>query len=179
MILLASGCSHVQTKDPDFCGHEKYASEISFEQTLPAKTAKLKSQLMSLGSNTDEKEAELTAETAVHAALSLIDEYELIKPPTIHNFLVNIGLKERGLCVHWTEDILKKLRSLNLKTFDFYWAVARPIAPWRLDHSSVVVTAKGGVFKEGLVLDAWRKSGCLYWVHVKDDDYDWQLLENE
>jgi hypothetical protein len=34
-----------------------------------------------------------------------------------------------------------------------------------------VVTAKGQPFEEGIVLDAWRRSGKLYWALVKKDKY--------
>ncbi|HOC52079.1 MAG TPA: hypothetical protein PKI07_13410, partial [Verrucomicrobiota bacterium] len=43
----------------------------------------------------------------------------------------------------------------------------------RREHSSVVLTAPGQPFEQGIVLDAWRRSGRLYWSGVKEDKYPW------
>jgi hypothetical protein len=42
------------------------------------------------------------------------------------------------------------------------------------EHNSVVVTAKGQPFQQGLVLDAWRHSGRLHWTPVIADRYPWE-----
>ena len=47
----------------------------------------------------------------------------------------------------------------------------------RREHSSVVLTAPGQPFDEGIVLDAWRHSGRLYWGAVKTDKYPWIEVE--
>ncbi len=41
------------------------------------------------------------------------------------------------------------------------------------EHSTVVIAARGEGFHEGLVLDGWRYSGCLYWGAVIADRYRW------
>ena len=43
----------------------------------------------------------------------------------------------------------------------------------RQEHSSVVLTAPGQAFDQGIVLDAWRHSGRLYWGAVKADKSPW------
>jgi hypothetical protein len=88
--------------------------------------------------------------------------------------MVNLGFRERGLCTHWTEDLLKRIQGLGLKSLDLHWGIANHDILLRLEHSSVVITAKGQSFEEGLVLDPWRHSGELYWTPVKDDSYSWK-----
>jgi hypothetical protein len=142
--------------------------------TINAKAADLKAALVSLEKTIDEKEAALAAEAAVFYPLKLSDEYKLVRPPVLHNLLVNMGMKERGLCIHWTEDLLNRLKDLKLRSFDLYWGVAEAQSLLGLQHSSVVITAKSRPFEEGIVLDAWRNSGELFWIRVKDDSYQWK-----
>ena len=119
--------------------------------------------------------AEEARELAVSAVLyprELAMQYELVAPPYLHNFFITVGLKERGLCYHWAGDLMAFLKAKRFKHFDLYRAVAEQD---RLrEHHSVVVTAKGGSFSEGIVLDAWRGSSDLYFGSViADDEYDW------
>jgi hypothetical protein len=87
--------------------------------------------------------------------------------------LVRIGLKDRGLCHHWTTDLMEQLELLELKTYQLYWGVAHRGSELR-EHNSVVVAAKGQRFEEGIVLDPWRNSGELHWTPVKNDRYPWK-----
>ena len=41
----------------------------------------------------------------------LAQEYEITDLPLIHNTKVNAGLKPRGLCWHWAEDIQNRLNA--------------------------------------------------------------------
>jgi len=77
------------------------------------------------------------------------------------------------LCYHFARDLVKKLKKQNLQTLDLRWAVHD--ARKNSEHNSVVITSKNGSFEEGIVLDAWRDSGRLYWSYLKDDtQYDWK-----
>lgn len=144
---------------------------------IPQETLKkidsLQYDLTALGSNTDPAEARRIAETGILYSLYLADEYRVIKQPHFHNILVNIGLKERGLCFQWAEDLMKQLKALDLKTFCLYEAVAYKGKRFR-EHNTIVVTAKGKNFFEGIVLDPWRHSGNLYWSSVNADKYPWE-----
>jgi hypothetical protein len=53
----------------------------------------------------------------------LIAEYNLVRPAEVHNVLVRIGVKDRGLSYHWTEDLMKRLQSLKLETYQLHWGV--------------------------------------------------------
>ena len=86
--------------------------------------------------------------------------------------LINTGLKERGLCFEYADDLSAKLESLHLRTL----AVRRGVASsntW-LENNCLVLTAPGQPFDQGIVLDAWRYEGRLYWGGVKEDKkYPW------
>jgi len=112
------------------------------------------------------------AQTILTTTDTLARQYRVQPPALWHNFLVNVGMRDRGLCCHWTQDLLREIEDLQLQKYHAVWAVSRH-GTWR-EHSSVVITANGQEFKNGLVLDAWRNAGQLYWIHVVDDSYVWQ-----
>jgi len=134
----------------------------------------LQLELLGLGDTVDPIEAQRVAETAVVYPMILANRYDLVRPPIWHNALVNIGIRDRGLCFHWTADLMNRLYRLNTKSFTFYWAIANHDDSLRLEHNSVVVTAKGQDFMGGIVLDGWRDSGRLFWCPVRSDKYPWK-----
>ena len=95
----------------------------------------------------------------------------MVRPAIFHNVLVNLGLRKRGLCFQWADDLSAKLESLELRTLQVRRGAAR--LETRREHSSVVLTAPGQAFDRGIVLDAWRHSGRLYWGPVQEDKYPW------
>lgn len=117
-------------------------------------------------------EAVRLAQTVLSTANELARTYRVQPPALWHNFLVNVGIRDRGLCCHWTQDLLQAIETLHLEKYDVLWGVSR-YGTWR-EHNSVVVTAAGQAFDRGLVLDPWRNAGDLYWAPVATDDYDWQ-----
>jgi len=129
--------------------------------------------LHSLSSKVDEEEAKVFSRTAVLYSSYLAEEYELVSPPNMHNFLITIGFRERGLCYHWTNDLIAYLSKHKLKSFDLYRAVYEQ---GKLnEHNSIVVTATGQPFSEGIILDAWRNSSDLYFKKLSEDrDYIWK-----
>lgn len=138
----------------------------------------LQKRLTALSPGIDEQEARQVAKTAVYFTLHLANEYELTSPPIWHNVLVNAGHRKRGLCTHWAEDLLRELAELKPRSLKLNWAVANRGQVWPLEHSSVVITAIGQPFEQGLVLDGWRNSGKLYFGPVEDDRYPWKELNN-
>ena len=149
------------------------------DQSVDAeKITALQEKLSALNDATDPDEARLVAETAIRYSAHLADEYRVVRPAVFHNILVRIGVRDRGLCWQWTEDLIKELISLSLKTFEFHWGVAYRGSDLR-EHNTVVITATGKPFQEGIVLDPWRNSGDLYWAAVKEDKYPWELLPLE
>ncbi|MBN1839409.1 MAG: hypothetical protein JW802_05130 [Campylobacterales bacterium] len=133
---------------------------------------KLTNDLMLLGENVRYDEARLFAYEALNYPHVLATRYALVSPPTFHNFLINTGLKERGLCYQWSEDMMAHLKKARYESFDLRWGVANK---GEFDeHNSVVVVAKGAPFYSGILIDAWRNSGELYWAKLEEDaTYHW------
>jgi len=137
------------------------------------KVASLQNDLAALNGQTNIVEAGQVSQTAIQYSSYLAAEYDIVRPAVLHNVLVRIGLKDRGLCHHWTVDLMEQLERLELKTYHLYWGVAHRGSELR-EHNSVVVAAKGQRFEEGIVLDPWRNSGELHWSPVKNDRYPWR-----
>lgn len=123
-------------------------------------------------SSVDKDEAYILSKEAIIYSKYLANEYGLVAPASFHNFLVNIGARDKGLCYHFAEDMRGRLEELNLQTIDILWAVAN--RGEYFEHNALVVVPKNGVFYDGVLLDAWRNSSTLYWSKVGDDkDYIW------
>lgn len=89
--------------------------------------------------------------------------------------MVQLGARERGLCIHWTTDLMARLKQENFKSLDLHRAIANYETLFRFEHSSVVISAKGEDLDEGLVLDPWRNSGILHWAPtLADSGYRWE-----
>lgn len=162
-----------------------YPGQAPADPTSPAQQAKaqaywenvkrLEGELNALGPAVDPIEARRVAETAIRESAVLAEEYQLIRPAVAHNLLVVMGMKDRGLCYQWTEDLMKRLEALELKSFQLHWAVAYPGSNLR-EHNCVVISVNGQPFSKGVLFDPWRHSGNLYWTAVVKDTYPWEIL---
>ncbi len=147
---------------------------------LPAEAAdqhvdELHRSIMSLGPDVSPREASRAARAALGYSLELARKYEVTDSALLHNLKVNLGLRERGLCVDWTSDLLARLEQENFTSLDLHWAIANYESVFRLEHSTVVISARGDGIEQGLVLDPWRYSGNLYWARTtQDPGYDWK-----
>jgi hypothetical protein len=124
--------------------------------------------LTKLAPDVDPAEAEQISVTAHTTARKLAREYRVVLNPELTVFLVNAGMRKRGWCGHWAQDIGARLKELKLKTLALHWGVA-------YDHTSsenncIVVTARSQPFAEGIIIDGWRRAGRLFWCPVKKDD---------
>lgn len=144
-------------------------------QTYREKVEQLEQELAALSQTTDKAEARLVAATALRESAVLAEEYQLIQPALAHNLMVVLGMKDRGLCYHWTEDLMERLQALELKSFELHWGVAHRGSDLR-EHNCVVITARGQTFFQGIILDPWRNSGRLYWARLAHDSYPWKVL---
>jgi hypothetical protein len=142
------------------------------------RVASLQQELAGLSSGTEPEEARLLAQTAIAYSRALAERYRVVPPALFHNLLIQMGIRERGLCYHWTEDLMRHLQSLALKSYRLHWGVAFKGSDLR-EHNSVVITARDHSFADGLVLDPWRNSGNLHWVAVRKDSYPWQELPRD
>jgi hypothetical protein len=139
----------------------------------PDRTASLQRRLDELAAGVAPDEAHRLAEAAMAQSTRLAAEYHMARPALFNNVLVNVGLKKRGLCWHWTEDLIAALRRLPLSSYELHWGIAHRGRLFR-EHNSLVVTARGESFASGIVLDPWRDSGALRWVAVSEDRYPWE-----
>ena len=174
LSACAGGCFHSDAHRSGYNEDGTYWSERVADAVSQQYIDGLRGEILALGDEgeVDAAEAQLLADTAIRHAAALARSYRMVRPIEIHNTLVNLGLRKRGLCFQCAEDMYVRLRDLNLDTLQLHWGVAHKGDVW-LEHSGVIVTARGRPFDEGLVVDAWRHSGRLRWAHVGRDRYPW------
>jgi hypothetical protein len=99
----------------------------------------------------DPVEARQAAELMTRESLRLAEQYEAVQPAWLHNVLVNSGVRERGLCYHWVNDLLRVLNEESFRSLVFYRGGAN-VGTYR-EHNTIVVGAYGDRFENGLVVD--------------------------
>ncbi|MXQ06943.1 hypothetical protein GQ651_03690 [Alphaproteobacteria bacterium GH1-50] len=158
------------------------ACAVPPEKRAPAtetEIAALAHEIRALGDHVDHEEAARAARIAYRHTRELAIAYQITDPPLIHNTKVNMGLRPRGLCWHWAEDMEKRLAQESFRTLDLHRAIANADNEWLIDHSTVIIGAEGDAWDEGIVLDPWRQGGTLFWDQVKDDTrYRWVNRED-
>lgn len=103
----------------------------------------------------------------------LKEKYRSIFIPIVHNMMIDIGVRKRGACKHWAEDLLDFMRPMHRDYFVVTWGEANPEK--FTEHNVAVVIPKGGTFDDGMLIDPWRTSGKPFWIGVtKDSHYHWQ-----
>jgi hypothetical protein len=164
-VALQSGCA---TTGPA-------ADTASATEQRRQNIAGLEQAILALGDEVDPEEASRTARIAIEYSREQALEYEVTGSPIMHNVLVNLGIKSRGLCKDWTRDLLVRLRDEDLQSLEFNWAIANYDRAFQIEHSTVIVSARGDGIEKGIVLDGWRNSGDLFWAStLEDTDYPWR-----
>ena len=151
---------------------------VSPEKRTPAgevEVAELRHAIMALGPGIDPEEADRAARVSFAHTRELAIAYQITDSPLVHNTKVNMGLRPRGLCWHWAEDMEKRLNQEDFQTLVIHRAIASADNPFRIDHSTAIVSRKGDDYRQGIVLDPWRLGGVLTFARtLEDTDYDWQ-----
>jgi hypothetical protein len=146
--------------------------------TMRAEQASLLSRdLQKLSSTVSPKEADKMAATAIEQSIRISEDYKPIRLAWLNNSLVNIGLRESGLCYHWRNDLFPPLFKLKSKTLKLRLATAN--RGKYFEHNAIVVTAENLAFEQGLILDPWRGGGRLWWGRFDQDKYPWVLLDQK
>jgi len=128
----------------------------------------LRNALIALSPHTvDPREAALLSETAHQMSRQCARDYGVHGDPAIHNYLIHIGVKKRGICADYAHDIGAKLKELRFQTLVLHWGAAWPKESD--ENNALVVTARNQPFIDGIVFDGWRRGGRLFWCAVKDD----------
>jgi hypothetical protein len=144
-------------------------AEVSFQvpRSDLADAEALANRLAALSPRVNREEAKLLADCA-HATVSkLRREYRMFGTPIFNNFLIYRGIRKRGYCYHWAEDLLLALDSLKLNSFDLHWA--ETYAGTYRENNCIVATAKGEPFNRGIFLECWKHFGHLRWGPVAGD----------
>lgn len=119
-----------------------------------------------------EEEANVLAITLVNQTYVLKKKYKSIFIPILHNMMIDVGIRKRGACKHWAEDLLAQLRPLERNFYYLAWGEAN--VGTIMEHNVAVVIPRGRPFEDGLLYDPWRTSGKPFWVRVSDDHhYNW------
>ena len=154
------------------------STNSSLEQSPDVESHRLQQldqSIQALGTDISPVESKRAANIAIEYSKTLAQEYELAGPPLFHNLMVQIGARERGLCIHWTTDLMARLQQEKFSSLYFHRAIANYETMFRFEHSSVIVSARGSSIEQGLVLDPWRNSGQLYWAPtLQDKGYRWE-----
>ena len=146
---------------------QKVSSSFEVPRSDLANAETLSNQLASLSPRVDRTEAKLLADCAYATVSQLRRQYRMFGTPIFNNFLIYHGLRKRGYCYQWSEDLLVALDALKLKSLELHWGEANP-GNWR-ENNCLVVTAKGHAFRSGIMLDCWRHLGHLYFQPVVAD----------
>jgi len=153
-------------------------SGARLEQPAAAQQARvddLGHAILSLGADVDPDEAQRAARVSISYSRQQAREYEITGSPLFHNIMVNLGIRERGLCVHWTHDLMARLQQERFRSLDLHWGIANYESAFRIEHNTVIVSARGDGLQQGLVLDGWRHAGELYWAPASaDPGYPWR-----
>lgn len=134
----------------------------------------LAAEIQALSPAVDPEEAQRAARVAFERTAELARAYRITDPPMVHNAKVNMGLKPRGLCWQWADDMESRMAAEGFETLELHRAIANWQNPILIDHSTLIVSARGDSLFDGIVLDPWRKGGRL--THVPTDadpDYTW------
>lgn len=138
---------------------------------------RLETAILAMREDVDPLEASRAATIAFDYTRTLAIRYEITDPPLVHNTKVNLGLKPRGLCWHWAEDMENRLNAEGFETLQMNRAIAEGRGV-RIDHSTAIISAKGDSFERGVVLDPWRNGGILFFAPVVEDTrYFWEARE--
>lgn len=137
---------------------------------------KMSADLQRLSPSVSRAEADRLATTAIEASAQMSADFKPIPLPWMNNMLVNMGLRKRGLCYQWRDDLFPHLFRLHLRTMELHLTSAKRAT--RREHNGIIVTAKGQPFEEGIVLDPWRHGGRLWWGWLAQDQkrYPWKPL---
>jgi hypothetical protein len=158
-IIFFSGCS---LKNSDFISKQNNKNKALYNLVVNS------------SSSINKDEALEFSDSIIKYSQILANSYGVVSIAIFHNLLVNFNIKDKGLCFHYANDMLKFLKERNYKTIRFFKVVSNKDKYF--EHTAVILTADGISFEDSIVLDAWRDGGDLYFSKIKDDEkYKWEL----
>lgn len=121
-------------------------------------------------------EADAMAKAVIQRIYDLSVEYDVAFSALFHNTLINLGIKKKGFCYHYVNDVRNALKKYSWRHYDLHWGEA-----WGqryFENNALVVTASGKAFKTGIAIDAWRAAGQPFWTPVEGDRFPWKEIFN-
>lgn len=138
----------------------------------------LRDRLTSLSPTVNPEEARTVTYIAYTTGRELAKKWKMIPSPTVHSFLINIGIKKAGYCYQFAAELLYRLDAQKLQTLELHWGESD--AGTDTEHNVIVVTARGQPFEQGIMLDNWREAGHLLWGPLNGDpSHTWVENKNE
>ena len=152
-----------------FLGCVSSTPKLAEENTL-----KLSKLLSSLNTQASSLETMQLSRDISYQTKRLSQEFKMTSPPQYHNFLVNIRVRDKGLCYHWSDALYEHFSKQNYPSFEFH-LVGANIGEYWSEHNSLVIVAKGMKIRDGVIIDPWRNGGKLYFSKVtQDTEYLWR-----
>lgn len=147
--------------------------------SLPVADAKqraaLAGALMQLSPEVETATATRLADRAFDLSRSLAPEMAALDPPIVLSARHHVGIKTPSFCFTWADRMYRGLRSEAFPGLALHAVMspARLLHP--LEHSAVLVTARGRPLSSGVVLDPCRREGRLLWRPAAEDGaFGWQ-----
>jgi len=139
-----------------------------------SKVEKLTLMISNSSSNININEAKIVSEKLISHSLLLSKNYKVNTSALIHNTLINLDFKKRGLCYHYARDLIKFINPKEYKSFEIKKIVAN--RGEYFEHTALLLTRNDISFQDSIVLDAWRNTGDLYFSKIVNDKrYEWEL----
>ena len=133
--------------------------------------------LRSLNNSIPPTKAELLSREIFKETAKLTKKFKPVSEPHFNNFLINVGVKDKGLCYQWSDALYIHFSGKNYHDFEFHLLVANK-GEYFYEHNVLVVVAKGEKVMDGVIIDPWREPGKLYFSKVNEDKkYEWRHRE--
>jgi len=162
VLFFLSGCS-IKYNNIQVSYHDKQA-------------VKLQNMITSLENTIDKNEAQDLAVFSLSYTKKLANSYGLVLSPNFQNFLINIGVKKKGYCYNYADDLGYALVQRGYQSFDIYRIIHKKGTIF--EHNAIMITPHYTTQK-GVILDGWRNAGKLYFDTLKNDrkKYEWKLFK--
>jgi hypothetical protein len=172
LLIFTNGCSIKY--DNVTLNKQNQLIVLKEKKEVQARIKELSNMIQQLSTNISKDQANDLAYRSTYYAFALANQYDLMAPALYQNYLVNQKQRKRGLCYHWVTDIVKYLINFDYSTLGIYKVVANK-GKYN-EHNAISITAKNQSYDKGILLDAWRDSGKLFFIPIKKDiKYKWKL----
>ena len=149
----------------------------TFPEVSPNRKEALSNCLYALDTSMNPYEATMLSNEIFQEVAKLRQKFKPTSQPHFNNFLINAGVKEKGLCYEWSDALYLHFSKKEYLNFEFHLLVANQ-GQYFYEHNTLVVVAKGGEVLKGIVIDPWRDPEKLYFSKVSEDkQYEWKHRE--